>query len=523
MSKNNLKDTTNLLPEVQVLKGDADEKFVSDGWANILSQVSKYRVKRAKDLGSGGYFNRLGFSECSHLFASDGIAKKIVTLPVKYAFLNGWRFQVDDWEKEETLKWEEDLSKELKGKYDLVNQVLEAIIWGRVYGSAFLLLNVNDGRHFIEPLDINNIKEIKWIKAFSPLRILPLRRSYESMTRYLEPEFYTFIGYGGEEMTGRQIHHSRIIRFNGQKLTRDLYLANNYMHNSVLQPAYDPLQDYNLALESCGLGIAEYSIGVYKIKNLAQQMASGNEAKVIQRLQSIDMAKSNSNSVMMDADNETYERTPGRFSGMDDLISKFEKKLVAISEIPHNLLFSEAAGHSGSVFGSNKGESEWSEWETTVDSFRKQYVTDNLERLYKIVFADKSLSVRKPKPDSFNIVFSSQRKLNETQEAEVYKSISETDIQQIESGILTPEEIRTTRYGPGGTFSDYDIRVELDETAFKKSQELKEKQAAMAMQQNPEGEEGEDKDDKAKDEDKKPTTEKVKEKVKNGIKFILRK
>ena len=455
------------IPKPHIIKDD--DLLRQDGWGNIVRSMGS-RLQRAADLSSSQTWVRMPFETCENFYSTNTLARKVVRLILDYGLLNGWRFSFNDTDREETLKLETEIREKIEEPMNIVEETKKAIEWGRLYGSAYLLGNFEDGRHPSEPLDEMNIKGIEWIQALTPFELFPFRKDYNfGAGTYLEPEYYTFIGYGGfTDYMGLQIHRSRIIRFDGIYLPRKIYIANGYINNSVLQPVYDVFQDYALALEACGYAIREYSQPVYKIKGLSTMLDAGRrgEQNVINRMQAVESVRNLTRTVIMDADKETYDRITGKFQGIDGIVSKLEKQMVAVSGIPHNLLFSEAAGHSKSMF-STEGQSEWGEWETTVHSFRTNYLIKPLHRLYTLLFLNKGNGMSKANNlEKFKIIFSGQRKLSEDKEISMYESLLRADSLAVNEGFITPEEVRETRFSQGGTFSDYSIRIELDEAAF---------------------------------------------------------
>ena len=502
-----------------------------DGWGQILAQTAHgTSLKRAKDLESGSIYQRLSFHACENLFATNTLIQKIVELPVTYGLLNGWRFTIKKNTREQTLKFEEEVEEEIDKPFNLADEVYNAVIWGRLYGSAYLLIDADDGNEDdpSQELDLKSITKINDITALTPFELFPQKTRFTDMSYYLEPDYYVLAPIQGGLDSGLNIHRSRVIRFNGIYLSRLLYISNNFTHDSVIQPCLDVLLDYTLALEACGYSIAEFSQGVYKMKGLAAMLQQGQESKIVNRMRTVDATKNLHRTIIMDAENESYDRVAGRFNGMESIISKLEKQLVAVSRIPHNLLFSEAAGHGKAMFSAG-GDSEWGEWETTVHSWRKRYLTSNLEKLYNILFANQENKVTKGEIPDFKIVYSGQRKLSEQDEAKMYDEISKTDRENIEGGILTPDEVRKTRYAQGGTFSDYSIRVELDEEAFKKAQQAQEEAANQPMFAEPE-KKPEEEPEEGEEEPTKPDEAKVVSKsedgkngtvVKNGVRFTI--
>jgi hypothetical protein len=62
--------------------------------------------------------------------------------------------------------------------------------------------------------------------------------------------------------------------------------------------------------------------GVYKIKNLANLLGSNRKAALEDRLQTVEMLRSALRAVVVDTDNESFERQSFSFSGVPDVLDK---------------------------------------------------------------------------------------------------------------------------------------------------------------------------------------------------------
>ena len=436
------------------------------------------RIASAKNLSSSVNFVQQNYNFLENVYAANPIAQKIVNLVCEYALLNLWRFEFSDVERETALKLQDEVRDKIDPIYRTQILVPEAARWGRLYGDCYMVLNIKDGRHPSKPINEDNIQKIEWIENFTPGEVFVLNHDWQMGSRYLEPEFYSLATYGARYVS--KIHSSRVIRFRGIPLPRFLYVSNRFVNNSAIMPCYEALSAYSLAIEAAALAIIEYSQVVYKIKGLSSMVKRGKMGLLIKRFQQIDDSKSIARSVVMDADSEGFDRVSGRFSGISEIIEKLEKFLVATSKIPHNLLFSEAAGHNKTMMAS-QGDSEWTEWQSTVFSYQRDFLARPLERLYRLIFLDKSNPLygnQKLSKSRFKIRFSGERKISQEKEAQLYEAISTTDQSWLDKGILAPDEVRASRFAKGGTFSDYSIQLSLDDSAYKKMREDRERQAA---------------------------------------------
>lgn len=363
-----------------------DKASRSDTWFNPVSGIGGFDMNADRTQSNMIYWTRLPFVECESVFSGDDIARKIVIKVVHSACRQGFKVKTPEFNTTAELKFNQEIKEEFIKKHLLGNKVPRAAIWGRLYGSAYLLLNIEDGRHPSEPVDYDNVKSIKWIKEFTPFELYVLEKDYKVSGNYLEPEFYTFVSYGADVV--EKVHHTRVIRFIGKELPRYLYISNNYVHDSVINNIYMQLGDYAVAVQGAGYAVSEFSQGVFKLKGLSQLFLSGKQDKVIERMYAMDKGRSMTRSIVIDSE-DSFDRLSGQFSGITEPISQLKNDLAARCEIPHNILFNEGAGTEGALVSSGgDGESEKGIWQSEVSEYQRLRLKEPLEKLFKVLFAN---------------------------------------------------------------------------------------------------------------------------------------
>ncbi len=469
-----------------------------DQWYNMASGLGGLNNMSDKISQNQVSWSPVGAIEAEAIMSGDKIARAVVEQVVRSALYNGFRIKLQDLPIDRQVKFQNEFKKQILVPFEIMKQVTNAATWGRLYGSAYILVNVEDGRHPSEPVDYDNIRTVKWIRAMTPVELYVLEKNYSLDEEYLEPEWYTFVSYGAEVV--EKVHRTRVIRFIGEALPRHLYIANHYKHDSVLNNIYAQLSNYALAIQSIGFGVAEFSQAVFKIKGLSQLILSGNADKVIERMQVMNQSRSLVRAIVLD-DTEDFDRLSGKFNGLDELIDQLKKDLVARTNIPHNILFNDAAGHGGSMLSSGaNGESERSDWAMEVAEYQSTRLKSPLMTLLKTILCSKDITLPFQGSldiENLEITFQNDRPMTPKEEAESYANISATDAELVREGILLPAEVRKSRFSDDGTFSKFNISVEIgSDEDYKK--ELEEKQK-MAMK-------GEDKEEEDDDADKGETT-----------------
>lgn len=433
--------------------------FRVDSWSNSMTGIGRPGYDRT--VGNVVSYFRMPVQLAEQIFAGDNLARKIVQKIVRSALRKDFKVKVSEFGAESNERFNDDF-KRLLMRFGLTQRkegmppgIQTAAEWGRLYGSSYLLVNADDGRKMEQPLNTKNIRRIRWIRPFTPRELYSFIRNWSTDKNYLEPEFYTFITYGSPLI--EKVHYSRIIRFIGHELPRYLYMANAFVHDSVLNRVQEALGDYAIAIKSAGYALSEYSQGVYKMKGLASSLAGKDFSTVRNRFRAMNEARSIVRSMVVD-EKEDFQRLAGTaYSGMSELITSIQNDLAARTEIPRTILFNEFAGHEQALISNANGENEQSEWMASVSEYQELRLKDPIKRLCQILLADQSNEVTRGDVPDFDISFRSDRQRTMMEEAAIYETISATDNANIQQGVLSAEEIRNIRYSRAGTFADMSL------------------------------------------------------------------
>ena len=272
-----------------------------DGWSNVFTGLGE----RLKDKRLGAKIQAIlsGEIEVEQLFTADGLARKIIErLPQ-----DGTREWIDI-EKAGTT----DTIKKINDDMDRLQvqaKFTEAWTWGRLYGGAFILPQVDDGLPVLqnmlnleEPLDLSRIREVKNLIIFNRYELTVAGTDITSDLddpNFGLPKFYRLATSHGATQTVGKIHHSRLIRFDGKQLPRRLFINNQYYHDSAFTGIREVLADYSLGHGSIANVLQEFRVVVYKVKDLAEAFAAtaggdpdaDAEEAIKKRLAALNMSK----------------------------------------------------------------------------------------------------------------------------------------------------------------------------------------------------------------------------------------
>lgn len=316
-----------------------DEKSnFEDTLENLVANLGTGTDKRAqsnfvnnKKLSFGG--NR---TELDALYQTNWVAGKVVDI-IPNDMTREWRSFIGDIDPEVI----EALEKEEK-RLALRDKFNEAHKWARLYGTAFIVLSVDDGQTPDKPLDISKVKKggLRYINVIDRHRIdnkevVPIADPLN--INYGLPEFYRF------RETSVVIHHSRLIRFDAVKLPFDEFRRNDYMSNSVIDRIYEDIINFSTVTDAAASMVYETNVDIVKVKGLMQylQTAEG-EKNLRKRFALAKSLKSFNNMLLLDSE-ESHETKSNTFAGLHELIVKYGQILSGGSDIPGTRLLGNSA------------------------------------------------------------------------------------------------------------------------------------------------------------------------------------
>ena len=309
--------------------------FVNDGLVNTMSGMGT-----AADKSAFGTFCKVArsYDELSQLYSSTSIARKVVDI-IPGDMTREWRSLEDsglDPKKIEAFELEETL-------LDIKRKVRRALKFARLHGGALLIPIIENGDTDLRvPFNVNSVKKgmfkgLNVVEAeFAPAAGVITQDP--TSPNYLMPEFYSITG-----TTNTEIHHSRVIRFDGLELPRREFLANRWWHQSVLDSVYNDLQNAILTSNSIAGLMHELNLDILSVKGLSNALASGQEAQITKRFETMSFIKSMYHMVVMDED-ETFSNRAAPAAGLGDLIDKFYGILSAVSGVPATRFMGESPG-----------------------------------------------------------------------------------------------------------------------------------------------------------------------------------
>lgn len=414
----------------------------NDGWSNFMTGLGQ----RGRDKNTATVFcsdRKFGAAELDQIYRSDGMTRRVIDLIAEEMVRQGW-----------------DIENDPKGMIQVkldelkVNCVMmDMLRWARLYGGSLGVVGIADGRPLEEPVNMNNVRDVKWVHVFdrfscssSGLMDQDMNSpNYGKPTQYLVTDSRT-----GASFT---VHHSRTIRCDWNELTPRWVMANDTWGDPLLQTIYEELKNYSSAFANCGVIIHDFVNYVLKIPGLASLLGSdGCNAQVQNRANILNLAKSSLNTIVIDSE-EDFSKVTTNIAGISDLLDRFMLALSAVTGIPITLLFGRAPAGLNAT-----GEADIRNFYDLIKQKQEGKLRPMLDRLIELIFVSKEGYFKGVEPEDWNLEFIPLWQNTEEQEANIRRTVAETDAIYIDRGVLDPTEVAVSRFG-GTTWS---MNTEID-------------------------------------------------------------
>lgn len=307
----------------------------------------------------------LNYNMLTYWYKSDGILQSLIDGPVDDALRGGLDFESKDLDEDDIDEWNEDLDR--MGFY-AVSKSTE--IWGRLYGGGGLIVYVQ-GENPAKPLDMKRLqgKVIKFYPAYRWELISPTRTS----------ETYNFYG--------ETIHSSRVITVAGKEPPGIIKWMLQGWGMSECESLIQPINIYKRNQNAVYDLLKEAKVDVYQFERFNATLATQKGMQqLVNRIQLMNRAKSNSNAVLLDS-KDTFTQKQMTFSGLAAIWQENRINLCATVRMPVTKLFGTSAA------GFNSGEDDIENYNGMIESDIRDHMRPMLRQAIDILMIAKYGSV----------------------------------------------------------------------------------------------------------------------------------
>lgn len=416
-----------------------------DGYVNMLNKVGTW--KDSSEAYVYQFETPTSDVELAQIYSGNGLFANVINKPAELAFKNGYNLGIGD----------SDLKNRINKKLRLLRwkeQGSTALKWARLFGGGAILMGIDDGGDWDEPVNMDQVQGITHLVTFERPEIMPDYRSIlhrtidiENMDCFGRPEYYLINPiYGGSQI---RVHESRLLIFRNGELPRTSSMSTDYMFFGA--PEYNrikrELKD-TVTTHGNGYRLLERCIqAVYKMKNLASLMATEQgEDDVIRRMQLIDMARSLLNTMVIDGEGEEFAFQSYQLSGVKDIIDESCNLLSAVTNIPQTVLFGRSPAGENAT-----GDGDLTNYYDYVGQIQELSVTGNLQRLVRLILRAELNTGKIQEVPEYEIEPNPLWNMSEKEKAELEQAKAAAELTRaqatqvyVDMQVLDPLEVRKT-------------------------------------------------------------------------------
>lgn len=380
--------------------------------------------------------------------------------------------------------------KELRSR----EKVRKAMEYARAYGGGALILFVDDGKHYSEPINWKAVKSISKIVVRHRFQIEPDPNATESgytATDMDDITHYRLVGADRnlarileakkEKDFSYKIHRDRVIRIDGERLSDDWMLASNRGWGlSVFDSVWDYYKGYKNGLNGCKELILTHSTLQQSIDGLRKMMQGSPDrgAEAIKQAARMVRLLYDIYGMILTDTKEPISWNARPVSGMDALVNVLRDSFIGASGMPHTVLFGESPGGLG-----RDGKETQINWSNAVREYQEERLEPALERLDELIFAAKDGPTKGKELEDYSRNYPSVLK----QSADDLRAARQSDLQSLSTGIqnqfLLADEARSVLRNP-----EFWEELSLDDEAWDEQQQQQQQggqQDFYAAEQDP--------------------------------------
>lgn len=383
-----------------------------------------------------GIRRRLTDAEISELYATNKIVQNIIEIPAEDMTRNWFTLRMDDEKLKRNI-----MSKLADLKAREAFQKMRA--FQRLRGDGFISIGARQVNKWQphEPLDVNKLKGIDYIHAFSGQKVKDFILNEDVFSpKYGQAEFFTL---NRNSKTGTMIAGDTETRVHISRLLHDqaLRLEDETRGQPILEPLYDIIQVMDTGLWSVGQILYDFAFKIYKAEGIED--IEKEEKAELTALADF-MFKTEALAII--GKEEDLKKESTNTSGLKDMLDYVWDMLSGAVRMPKSVIKGQEAG---TIAGA---QYDVMNYYARIAAHQENEMKPLLERLIRLLmWAEDELGGRID-PDSleWEIKFNPLWQVDPKTDAEIRKIVAETDNIYLLNGVITPDELRETRFGQFG-------------------------------------------------------------------------
>lgn len=418
-----MSETDNSKTEILISDATLQQQKIFDGLSNLATGLGTSKDKSSYNhwSHSGANYDHVALSV---RYREDWLSQKVCQI-VPQDLTREWR------------ELEGSQAIEADNEFEVARLFREAYKWARLYGTSFIVLDIDDGRSTDKPVNWKNLKSgcLKSMHVVDRTRIVTLGDldNTPMSVNFGMPDLYQFVN------NPQPIHKDRLIRFEGTELPVYERQRNLWYSDSVLIPLMKQIDNFHTTSFAAAQMVQEANTDIIKVDGLANVLAtdSGTNA-MLQRFADWKQIKSVFGVSILDS-TEEYDQKKVQLSGVKDLIWEYLKMVSASVSIPATRFLSASPDGMNAT-----GESDLVNYIETLQGLHKDIFDPRLKKVDDLLSAHFQIPEEEFKY-TWKCIFpesAAQKATREKDHAERICRLVETGVLSEESGL---EEMK--KYG----------------------------------------------------------------------------
>lgn len=416
-----------------IAKGDAIAVEMSSKWDDYANAITG--LGGPPDKSQFSWFQRqprLHPEELHIWYEQDALASRLIDRLPDDATREGFVLTGED----ESFNWNA-VQSDLED-LDTLNAVADGWRWALLMGGSLIVLAVNDGRKFDEPMDMSKVRSLEGIQVIESTWVQPegFEAGLGSRSFRLPTHYNIHISQGTGRV--RKIHRSRVIRLDGMKVSAAHQIAGGGWGPSILQRVATQLRQLGEVMGYSRSIAHNISVPVMKFEGFRTALKGDakSQSEVSRMMETIRMVMDNLHILALDKQDEIGEAKRD-VSGLEKLIEKFVDGLVRATDMPRTILLGEQPGGLGA-----SADSEIRAWYDHVHAKQRQVLTPVMNRILEVMLAIRRNRGEKV-PTEWQVVWNQLWQPTEQEMAQTNLANAQARQIYFSIGGMSTDEIRT--------------------------------------------------------------------------------
>ena len=315
------------------------------------------------------------------------------------------------------------------------DRLLEAIMWGRLYGGAAAVIMVKGHEKILDqPLNLDQVMPDSYrgllvLDRWSGITPGPdLCHDIDSVD-FGMPSHYRITTVDAQTFN---VHSSRVLRFIGQKLPFWERQAEIGWGASEVESVFDELKKRDNTSWNVAALVFFANLKIRKMPDLAQALSTGNQAMTT-RLQNTLMAQNqlmSSMGTLVLGKDEEFDTKQFSFTGINDVLQTFMLDICGAAGYPMTILFGRSPAGMNAT-----GESDLQNYYDDVGKKQEGSLRPSLEKLLPVVLTSTWGEV----PDDFDFTFNPVQTPQADKRADLASKKTSSVVEVFNAGVISPK------------------------------------------------------------------------------------